>query len=101
MDLVELADDLKQRGMLLVQAAAPEWSGRAYVALARRQPSIHVDDMLRAFTDKPSHPNAWGAVWQRAIREHMIIRSERVRACTVDPTKHKHLYPVYMSLIYR
>lgn len=108
MDLVELAEELKQRGIFLAQTAqefvSPLWHDRAYdalVTLARMQASIHIDDYLRAFDEKPSHPNAFGAVWQRAIREHVIIHSGRVKPCTVDPGKHKHQSPVYMSLLYR
>jgi len=108
MDLVDLAEDLKQRGMFLASAAqefvSPLWSERAFhalKALARMQATVHADDMARAFTEKPSHPNAFGAVWQRAIRERVITHSGRVKACTVDPGKHKHQSPVYLSLIYR
>jgi hypothetical protein len=108
MDLVELAEDLKQRGMFLASAAqefaSPLWSERAYfaiLALAKMKPTIHVDDVLRAFSEKPSHPNAWGAVYSRLIREHVIVHSGRVKPCTVDPTKHKHQSPVYLSLLYR
>lgn len=112
-DLVEMAEDLeraerlKRRGMQLASVAqeliAPGWADKAYaalVAIARRQPSLHVDDVRREFSDAPSHPNAWGAVWHRAIREHNIIHSGRVKPST-DPTKHRHQYPVYLSLIYR
>ncbi len=108
MDLVDLAEDLKQRGMFLATAAqefvSPLWSERAYQAirrLATRQQHVHVDDLLRTFMERPAHPNAFGAVWQRAIRERIIIHSGRVKPCTVDPTKHKHQSPVYLSLIYR
>lgn len=107
MDLVELAEHLRDRGMALAECAqefvSPLWSERAYAALlkiARRQHHVHVDDVLREFTEAPSHPNAWGAVWHRAIREHNLIHSGRVKPST-DPTKHKHSYPIYMSLIYR
>ena len=107
-DLVDMAEEYKQRGMTLASVAqdliAPLWSERAYAALAalaRRKNTIHVDDFLLVFTEKPSHPNAFGAVWQRCIRERLIIHSGRVRPCTVDPTKHKHQSPVYLSLIYR
>ncbi len=107
-DLVDLAEDLKQRGMFLAQVAqefvSPLWHERAYAALvtlARMSPTIHIDEYLSAFPEKPSHPNAFGAVWQRAIREHVIVHSGRVKPCTVDPTKHKHQSPVYLSLLYR
>jgi hypothetical protein len=108
MDLVDLAEELKARGMLLAEAAqdliAPDWSSRAYAALellAKRNATVHIDQFLAAFTEKPSHPNAMGQVWRRAIKEHLIIHSGRVKPCDTDVGKHRHQYPVYMSLIYR
>lgn len=112
-DLVEMAEELEQaerlkrRGMALAEAAqdliAPDWSTRAYDALvkiARSQATLHVNDVTREFTEAPSHPNAWGSVYMRLIREHMIIHSGRVQPST-DPKHHRHQYPVYLSLIYR
>lgn len=106
-DLVEMAEELRERGMSLAANAqdliSPLWSDRCYAALlklARTHSTIHVDQLLAAFPEKPSHPNAFGAIWMRAIREHNIIHSGRVKP-SADPTKHRHQYPVYLSLIFR
>ena len=108
MDLVELADRLKENGMSMASASQdaenPGWSARCFgaiKALALNNPTIHVDQLLAAFKERPAHPNAWAAPWQRALREHIIIHSGRVAAITVDPRKRKRLAPVYLSLLYR
>jgi hypothetical protein len=75
----------------------------AYAAIchvARRQSEVHVDDILRFCKARPSHPNAWGAVWMRAIKDGTIMRTGRVRPCESDPLKHKHNYPVYRSGVF-
>ena len=75
----------------------------AYAAIchvARRQCEVHVDDILRYCKVKPSHPNAWGAVWMRAIKDGTIMRTGTVRPCMSDPLKHKHNYPVYSSGVF-
>lgn len=75
----------------------------AYAAIchvARRQSELHVDDILRYCRVKPSHPNAWGAVWMRAIRDGTIIHTGMVRPCVSDAGKHKHNYPVYRSGVF-
>ena len=72
----------------------------AYAAIchvARRQCEVHVDDVLRYCRIQPSHHNAWGAVWTRAIKDGTLMRTGRVRPCESDPAKHKHQYPVYAS----
>lgn len=101
------AESRKQAGMKLALFAqdekVPEWSELAYraiVAIAKRQETVHIDDVLRAFAAKPIHPNAWGSVWQRAIREDVIAHTGRVRKCSSDPKKNAHQYPIYSSLIF-
>lgn len=82
----------------------PRFADAAYAAIeriARRQSTVHVDDVLKECSIKPSHPNAWGAVWMKAIRKGLIQRSDRVRPCATDPKKHAHQYPVYESLVWR
>jgi hypothetical protein len=103
-----MAEELRNRGMSLAETKnaflCPLWSERAYAAIvriARRQATVHVDDVLREFTEKPSSANAWGSVYMRCIRERLIVHSGEVRPCTVDPTKHLHRSPVYASLIYK
>lgn len=78
----------------------PDFGEAAYAAIchvARRQCEVHVDDVLRYLKVRPSHPNAFGAVWLRAIRDGVIIRTGTVRPCLSDPIKNKHQYPVYRS----
>jgi hypothetical protein len=78
----------------------PDFGEAAYAAIrhvARRQCEVHVDDILRFCKTRPSHPNAWGAVWMRAIKDGVIVRTGRVKPCLSDPAKHKHQYPVYQS----
>lgn len=107
MDLVQLAEELRDRGMSLAsraqEARTPGWHELAYqaiVAIARRSPVVHIDIVLAEFTLRPTHANAWGSVWMRAIRKRVIERTGQMLPCTTDARKHKHLYPVYRSLIY-
>jgi hypothetical protein len=60
------------------------------------RPEVHVDDVLAIFGEAPAHPNAWGAVWARAIRDGVIRRGSLVRESRA-PRKHRHCYPVYVS----
>lgn len=101
------AERRKQAGMRLALVAQdekmPEWSELAYraiVAIAKRQETVHVDDILREFDAQPVHPNAWGSVWSRAIRDNVIAHSGRVRPCTAHARKNKHNYPIYQSLVF-
>jgi hypothetical protein len=105
LDMFDRASSLRDAGMDLARFAqddkSPGWSDEAYaaiVSIARRQPTVHVDDVLRAFSARPVHPNAWGAVWMRAIRDRVIERTGTVRPSS-DVGKHKHQYPVYRSLV--
>jgi hypothetical protein len=80
----------------------PAWVERAYnaiVEIAKRSETVHVDDVLSTFSNPPRHPNSWGAVWMRAIRNGVIARTGTARPCTIDPKKHAHNYPVYRSLV--
>jgi hypothetical protein len=95
-----------RRDVGMIEAAfAEELTGsdfgeRAYAAIchvARRQCEVHVDDIIRYCTVKPSHYNAWGSVWMRAIKDGVIVKTGRVRPCVSDPGKHKHSSPVYRS----
>jgi hypothetical protein len=105
LDLIQQGKDLRDTGMVRAQVAqeftAPGWSDRAYGEIERIasiQEFIHAND-LRGF-EKPSHPNAWGGVWMRAIKNRIIARTGRIEPC-IDPLKHKHNSPVYRSLVYR
>lgn len=106
MDLFEMAAALRARDIGMVEAefaetlVNPDFSEIAYAAIcraARSQCEVHVDDVLAICKVKPSHPNAWGAVWMRAIKDGVIERTGRVRPCLSDAGKHKHQYPVYRS----
>jgi hypothetical protein len=75
----------------------------AYAAIchvARRQSEVHIDDLLRYMKVRPSHPNASGGPWRRAIKDGVIFHSGRVRACESDAVKRAHLYPIYTSGIF-
>jgi hypothetical protein len=107
-DLFSWADGaaLRDTGMAIAREAqerdAPGWTERAYAVIysvARRQPEVHVDDVLAIFREQPAHPNAWGSVWQRAVRDGVISRTGRLRE-TQDRRKHRHQYPVYRSEIF-
>jgi hypothetical protein len=103
-DLVELAEELRERGMSLASAAQdrvePEWSEQAFQAIvtaARRQSTVHVDDIWPKVAP-PHHYNAWGSVWMRAIKRGIIAKTDG-RRHSIAPRKHKHEYPIYRSLI--
>lgn len=110
-NLFEHADNAEKRkrvGMKLALVAqnekAPEWAELAYraiVAIAKQQETIHVDDLIKADLPKPHHPNAWGSVWQRALRDDVIVHTGRVRKCLADPKKNAHQYPIYQSLVFK
>jgi hypothetical protein len=98
----------RDNGMALAELAEtmvqPDFSEAAYAAIcqvARRQDEVHVDDVLRLCTVKPSHHNSWGAVWMRAIKDGVIFRTGMVRPCLSDPLKHKHQYPIYRSGVFQ
>jgi hypothetical protein len=97
-----VARELRDAGMAQAAERAPTWSARAYdaiVRVARRQPEVHIDDMLAERLPPPNHPNAWGAVWARAIKDRIIERTLETRPCRTDPAKHAHRYPVYRSRV--
>jgi hypothetical protein len=41
-----------------------------------------------------------GSVWQRALRDDVILHTGRVRKCLADPKKNAHQYPIYQSLVF-
>jgi hypothetical protein len=106
MDLVELAESLRDRGMSLAtdaqEAKAPLWSERAYAALlrvARRQEKLFTDDVRRELQEDPAHYNCWGSIYMRAIRDGVITRTAETRHSAI-PSLHRHRYTVYASNIY-
>jgi hypothetical protein len=85
------------------EALVSDFAETAYAAIchvARRQAEVHVDDVLRFCKVRPSHPNAWGMVWMRAIKDGTLLRTGTVKPCLSDPLKHKHNYPVYRSGVF-
>lgn len=104
-DLFDHAESRRRRdaGLTQVESHGKDFAWRAYSAieaLAAQQPSLHIDDVLRQGVAEPPHPNAWGAVWMRAIRAGLIERTADTRP-SADRKKHAHRYPVYRSLIWR
>lgn len=92
----------RDAGMAQAEAHAPGFSALAYAAIervARRQGSVHVDDVIAEGLPPAPHPNVWGAVWARAIRAGLIARTTETRPCRRDPKKHAHRYPVYLSRV--
>ncbi len=96
----------RDRGMALASGAqereAPGWAERAYAhleALSLTREFVYTDDLLAVFPERPAHPNAYGAVWQRAIRNGLLSRTGMMRESR-DPKKHRHNYPLYRSEIY-
>lgn len=103
----ELATIRRDAGMAAAADAqerkTPGFGAVAYgaiVAVAKRQATVHVDDVLAECEARPQHHNAWGAVWARAIRDGVIRRSGEVRLCRTDARKHGHAYPVYRSRLF-
>ena len=94
----------RDRGLTQATGHAARFAESAYAAIkavAERQATVHIDDVLRLGLAPPHHPNAWGAVWMKAIRDKLIERTVETRPCTLDRKKHAHRYPVYRSLVRR
>ena len=107
-DLFAWAQERRDAGMGVAADAEdrdqPQFTETAYLTICRIAAvaaELHVDDVLGRCPLKPRHPNAWGAVWLRAVREKVIEHTGRVRPCRSDVKKNAHQYPVYRSLIYR
>lgn len=105
LSLLDYARQCRERGMSLAadaedrdQPAFIDVAYQAILTVARRQDTVHVDDILAECTLAPHHPNAWGAVWMRAIRGGILARTGTVRS-SIDPKKNAHNYPVYRSCI--
>jgi hypothetical protein len=94
----------RDAGMATAAAAeGAEFAVEAYatiVNIARRQATVHVDDVLTTMKIKPVHPNAWGRVWVEALKNRVIEPSGATRLCKSDAGKNAHRYLVYRSLIH-
>jgi hypothetical protein len=110
----QLTFALRDTGMALAADAqeirVPGWNRMALAAIetvARRQPTVHVDDVARYCENwlaPPASGAAWGSVWLAAIRRGYLVRTGEVRPAggTYRPHAHKHgrAYPVYASKLY-
>ena len=100
---LEKERQLKLAGMdRASQGSDPVWREYAYVTLlevAAQQKTVHVDDLHAVIEWHPANPNAWGAVWQKAIRRGVLAKTGLYRPTRL-PGKHAHEYPCYTSLIY-
>jgi hypothetical protein len=86
------------------------WIESAYQAIkyvAITQETVHVDDVAKVidgWLPEPDHPNAWGSVWRKAMRQGLIARTGEVKgAGTSFPAhahKHARAYPIYRSLVF-
>jgi hypothetical protein len=92
----------REVGMDLAAAAqGTAWSSYCYgllEGLAAELPEVHTDDLARVIEWHPAHFNAYGAVWQRAIRSGLLAKTGRTRPSR-QPGKNAHEYPVYRSLV--
>lgn len=93
---------MRDRGMALASDAqerdAPgstDFAYRELCLIAKTKPEVHANDLTHVVLERF---NAWGSVWQKAIRNGVIERTGRVEPC-VDPKKQHHNSPVYRSLI--
>ena len=85
------------------EAQGTQWGQYAYdllEGLALAQPEVHTDDLAAVIEWHPAHFNAYGAVWQRALRAGLLEKTGRTRP-SKDPNKNAHEYPVYKSRVYR
>lgn len=73
----------------------------AICQVARRQCEVHADDVLPLIKVKPSHPNAAGSVWRRAMKDGILLGEIGRRKCATDLVKKAHVYPIYRSGIFR
>lgn len=93
---------LKAEGMERVSGHSPGFSEQAYQALvrvAKRQLVLFADDLIAELNGlQPNHCNAWGPIYQRAVRDGVIQRTTEVRPSRVV-SKRARLCPVYLSLI--
>lgn len=98
---------LRDAGMIEAEFAealtGSDYAEQLYAAIchvARRQLEVHVDHVLPLVKTKPTHANAAGFVWLRAIKDGTLIKTGRTRPCTSDPTKRLHNCPLYRSGIF-
>ncbi len=95
---------LRDEGMERAAEHSPRFADAAYAAIeriARRQLVLFTDDLTDELHGlKPNHPNCYGSIWMRAVRNRLIQRTKETRMSR-DPKKHGHQQPIYFSLIFR
>jgi hypothetical protein len=100
--MTSAARKLRDDGMAQAAAHSPSYVDALYAAIgivARRQPTVHVNDLSGHSLPEPNHRNAAGPAWQRAVHGGVLQRTNQFRECT-DPAKRARMAPVYFSLIY-
>jgi hypothetical protein len=105
-DLFEYARQLRDTGMARAAAAQDraDPSYRAAVleaikSIARRQATVHVNDLYNLGIERPKHHNVMGSIWREAANHRWIAMTDRTAPC-IDPLKHRHRSPIYKSLIF-
>lgn len=91
-----------ERAAAAQEAETPGYGEALYnciCQIAAKQATVHIDDVLAVFDQKPAHPNANGAPWKRARNEGILVHSGQFRP-TAGGGKNAHVYPVYRSMIY-
>ncbi len=98
-------EELRDEGMALSAEAEdrnnPGWDERALDAIrfvAEDNEYFTSDDVREHFSEEPHHPNAWGAVWKKAVRLRWIEEAtDKPRVKSRRPLAHASKIPVYKS----
>lgn len=100
------AQSQRDRGIMRASIAqelnSPGYGERLYQAIVKvagRQEFLFVDDVRAIFTEQPSHPNANGSPWVRAVNDGIIEKTGRLIQSARKSTN-AHSYPQYRSKIY-
>lgn len=113
-DLLEWGEKMRDRGMALAMDAIernrPDFEQVIINTLRRiavRQETVHCNDLyLEIFEPRlvrrPENFNCMGSIWRRCSnpKTGFLLMTDKTRQC-VDPLKHRHRSPEYLSLIYR
>lgn len=108
MNDIDIGDALKDHGMLLASEAEDRerawWRHHALERLrdlAELSEFLDSDDLRDWGVEEPKHPNAWGSVWQKAVKEGWIEEAVgQQRRKSQRPTAHASKMTVYRSLIW-
>ena len=105
---MSIGEKLRDEGMQHAEDAQARdsagWSERALDAVrkvATWQALLDSDDVRKAFTEQPKHPNAWGSVWSKAVRRGWIEEAVgEPRRASTSARQHAHKLTPYRSLIW-